>query len=96
MVKSLKVVRTSDWLAEVCILSKAWARCSLSICETVEMELKDSRRALRSSVEGMEGEKSDRMGVLGSMAVRDGRRLAAPELKPYSRQSSKTGTGLCW
>lgn len=66
--KSLKVVRTSDWLADVCILSRAWARCSLSICETVEMELKESRRDLKSSWEAIEGDRTDLVGVLGSMA----------------------------
>lgn len=42
--KSLKVVKVSHWLAEVWILSRAWASCSLSTCEDVDWEAIESRR----------------------------------------------------
>lgn len=47
--KSLKVVRASDWLAEVWILSRVFASCSFSVVEATDIELIESRR-FRTSV----------------------------------------------
>lgn len=47
--KSLKVVRMPDWLAEVWILSRAWANCSLSIGEEVDWLVTEPRREMRSN-----------------------------------------------
>jgi hypothetical protein len=41
---SLNVVRDSDWLAVMCILSKAWESCSLSMAVLLENEAMDPRR----------------------------------------------------
>lgn len=40
----MKVVRESQRLADVCIWSRAWASCSLSMVELPEMEAKEPRR----------------------------------------------------
>lgn len=47
---SLKVVRVSERLAELCILSKAWASCSLSIGVEPESDARDARREPKPSV----------------------------------------------
>lgn len=57
--KSLKVVRESHWLAEVCILSRVWASCSLSAMELTEMEFMESRRVLRGELTDPEAGESD-------------------------------------
>lgn len=67
--KSLKVVKTLDWLAEVCILSSACAICSLSTWEVVEMELNESRRGLRSlNEEAVVGDRGVLGGFVGSIS----------------------------
>jgi hypothetical protein len=51
---SLKVVRVSDWHAELCILSNACDSCSLSNGVELEREASDPRREpmLRGNNEG--------------------------------------------
>jgi hypothetical protein len=44
---SLKVVSVSEWLAVLCILSKAWANCSLSTGADPVIEARDPRRDRR-------------------------------------------------
>jgi hypothetical protein len=50
--KSLKVVRASDWLADVWILSRLREKCSLSACEDTESEVVESRRDREFTGEG--------------------------------------------
>ena len=45
----MKVVRESLWLADVWILFRVCASCSLSMCDEVEMEAIDPRRLLETS-----------------------------------------------
>lgn len=40
---SLKVVSEFEWLAVMCILSSAWANCSLSTWARVELEMDEVR-----------------------------------------------------
>lgn len=54
--KSLKVVRVSDWLAEVCILSRAFAICSFSMVELADIELTESRLLRKPNCEPMDGD----------------------------------------
>jgi hypothetical protein len=50
--KSLKVVRTSDWLADVWILSSARESWSLSTWEDAESEVVESRRGRTCTGDG--------------------------------------------
>jgi hypothetical protein len=50
--KSLKVVRASDWLADVWILSRLREKCSLSACEDTESDVAESRRDREVTGEG--------------------------------------------
>lgn len=69
-VKSLKVVKTSDWLADVLILSSARASWSLSACEETEIDAKDSRRDGRSVVEDLiDGDSGGCLAVLLLLAM---------------------------
>ena len=62
--KSLKVVKIPDWLADVWILSRAWASCSLSTCEPADVDVVESRRDRRFIGEDSDvGERAD-LGVL--------------------------------
>lgn len=69
--KSLKVVRESLLLADVCILSKFWAICSLPASELADIEATEARRS-----RGLAGDRSD-LGVLspgGRDMIRVGKR----------------------
>ena len=50
--KSLKVVKTSDWLADVWILSSVRESCSLSTCEDMESDIVESRRGRAATGDG--------------------------------------------
>jgi hypothetical protein len=73
--KSLKVVSTSDWLADVWILSSARAICSLSAAgEDTESDIVESRRGRESVGDGgaegpKEGPKDGFLSPLGSAAI---------------------------
>lgn len=76
---SLKVVRVSERQAVLCILSKAWASCSLSTEAGPETEAREPRREPRPSgsklggAEGL-GESCEDMVVLAEYAQRVSRR----------------------
>lgn len=70
-VKSLKVVSTSGWLADVRIRSRAKAWCTFSSCEETETDAVESPRDRRSMFgeDGVDGGREDCFTVLWLLAM---------------------------
>lgn len=96
-----------DWLAEVCILSRACASCSLSTCEEIDIEVVESRRERRSTGEdNAVGERAARgpSPLAMSSTVVDGRDVVRLQevlvtvdgLSRELQSRSSAGAGWAW